>query len=89
MGVAIPHGKLDENTSFFIVIGIHHSGISWDSSNDRTLVRLIFLIGGPSNAPTEYLQLLSTLTHALKGDIYHNLLNANTVEEVMNVFEEV
>lgn len=89
MGIAVPHGKLDEDASFFIAIGIHNCGISWDNSNNGMLVRLIFLIGGPNNAPTEYLQLLSTLTHALKGEIYHNLLNASTVEEVMKVFEEV
>ncbi|WP_201456788.1 PTS sugar transporter subunit IIA [Chlamydia sp. 17-3921] len=86
MGVAIPHGKLDGRSEFFIAIGIHSQGILWDSI-DGALVRLIFLIGGPDNAPSEYLKLLSTLTHTLRDECRRQrLLKAKTVEEVLSVF---
>lgn len=86
MGVAIPHGKLENSSEFFIAIGIPSQGILWDSI-DGDLVRLVFLIGGPENAPLEYLKLLSTLTLVLRDESRRQgLLQAKTVEEVMNVF---
>ncbi|EPP34405.1 phosphoenolpyruvate-dependent sugar phosphotransferase system, EIIA 2 family protein [Chlamydia ibidis] len=89
MGVAIPHGKLESCSSFFLVIGIHHRGILWDAI-DGALVRLVFLIGGPSDAQGDYLRLLSNLTLFLRDDEHrHRLLQARTIEEVMNVFVEV
>lgn len=90
MGIAIPHGRLDqEDAPFFIAIGIHNHGVLWDAV-DGSLVRLIFLIGGPHNASAEYLQLLSTLTQVLRiEDVCQRLLSASTIEEVMNVFERL
>ena len=86
MGIAIPHGKLANCSNFFIVIGIHPQGILWDAI-DEALVRLIFLIGGPDNAQTKYLQLLSALTLSLKDESRRQkLLQVQTIEEVMNVF---
>jgi nitrogen PTS system EIIA component len=67
MGVAIPHAKLPGYETFFIAIGIHPKGIAWDSL-DGVPVRLIFLIGGPDDKQTEYLQLLSKLTLAIKDE---------------------
>ncbi|AAP97994.1 PTS fructose-specific enzyme IIBC component [Chlamydia pneumoniae TW-183] len=86
MGVAIPHGKLESCSNFFIAIGIHTQGILWDAI-DGALVRLVFLIGGPENAQAEYLKLLSTLTLSLREESRRQqLLQVNTIEEVMNVF---
>ncbi|ANH78179.1 PTS sugar transporter subunit IIA [Candidatus Chlamydia sanziniae] len=86
MGVAIPHGKLENCSSFFIAVGIHPRGILWDAI-DGALVRLIFLIGGPGNAQAEYLKLLSTLTLFLREDsCRQKLLQVKTIEEVMNIF---
>ncbi|BAE81430.1 phosphotransferase system mannitol/fructose-specific Pts IIA [Chlamydia felis Fe/C-56] len=86
MGVAIPHGKLNSCSDFFIAIGIHSQGILWDAI-DGALVRLVFLIGGPDNAQAEYLKLLSTLTLSLRDESRRQkLLQVTTIEEVMNVF---
>src|ERR1700733_2581258 len=65
MGVAVPHAKLPLYDEFFIVIGIQKQGIEWKAL-DGAPVRLIFLIGGPDDKQTEYLQLLSRLTLAIK-----------------------
>lgn len=67
MGVAIPHAKLTACDDFFLAIGIAHHGIEWGAL-DGAPVRAIFMIGGPDDKQTEYLQILSRLTFALKDE---------------------
>ncbi len=67
MGVAIPHAKLPGFDQFFIAIGILQKPVDWDSL-DHAPVRLIFMIGGPDDKQTEYLQILSSLTQAIKDE---------------------
>lgn len=67
MGVAIPHAKLSAYDDFFIAIGVLQKGIEWDAL-DGAPVRVIFMIGGPDDKQTEYLQILSRLTFALKDE---------------------
>lgn len=67
MGVAIPHAKLPDYNDFFICIGILNKGVDWQAI-DGAPVRLIFMIGGPDDKQTEYLQILSNLTMALKDE---------------------
>jgi PTS system nitrogen regulatory IIA component len=88
IGVAVPHAKLSELTDFFIVIGIQRQkGLDWNAL-DKTPVRLIFLIGGPENRQSEYLQILSQLTTAIKeADLRKELLKATTAEEVISLFQ--
>src|SRR5581483_9272088 len=64
MGVAIPHAKLSTYDNFFVTVGILSKGVDWQAL-DRAPVRLIFLIGGPDDKQTEYLQILSSLTMVL------------------------
>lgn len=67
MGVAIPHAKLPVYDDFFIAIGVLQKGVDWQAL-DQGPVRLIFMIGGPDDKQTEYLQILSKLTTALKDE---------------------
>ncbi|KIC76173.1 hypothetical protein DB42_EA00450 [Neochlamydia sp. EPS4] len=67
MGVAIPHAKLKGYESFFIAIGILQKGVDWNSL-DGSPVRIIIMIGGPDDKQTEYLQILSALTTAVKDE---------------------
>lgn len=67
MGVAIPHAKLTSFDDFFIAIGILQKGVEWKAL-DGAPVRVIFMIGGPDDKQTEYLQILSRLTFALKDE---------------------
>ena len=87
MGIAIPHAKLKKLSEFFIVIGIQkQKGLDWQSL-DHTPVRLIFLVGGPEEKQTEYLQLLSQLTHALKEEsLRKKLLSVTSSREVIDLF---
>lgn len=89
MGVAIPHAKIRDLSRFFIVVGIQQKkGLDWNAL-DKTPVRLIFMIGGPDDKQTEYLQILSLLTSAIRDmDLRKKLLTAQTGEEVLQLFSE-
>ncbi len=89
MGVAVPHAKLGALKDFFIAIGIERKkGIEWNAL-DKAPVRLIFLIGGPDNRQSEYLQILSQLTTAIKDvDLRKELLKARTAADAIALFEE-
>lgn len=67
MGVAIPHAKLPSYDQFFIALGVLQKPVNWYAL-DEAPVRLVFMIGGPDDKQTEYLQILSNLTHALKNE---------------------
>jgi PTS system nitrogen regulatory IIA component len=87
MGVAFPHAKLPGYEEFFIAIGVFTKGIDWQSL-DRIPIRLIFLIGGPSNKQTEYLQLLSQLTQLIKNEpIRKKMLTLNAPEEIIRLLK--
>lgn len=86
MGVAIPHAKLPVLDDFFIVIGVLKKGVDWKAL-DGTPVRLIFMIGGPDDKQTEYLQILSGLTAAIKGeDRRKKMAAATTPGELLALF---
>jgi nitrogen PTS system EIIA component len=88
MGVAIPHAKLPNYKDFFIAIGIQRQGIDWKSLDDLP-VQLIFMIGGPDNKQTPYLQILSQITTILKDESTRkNIVNATSPEEVIQIFRE-
>lgn len=88
MGVAIPHAKLPSLDHFFIVIGITQQGVDWNAL-DGAPVRLVFMIGGPDDKQTEYLQILSGITQAIKNeDRRKQLLSAKDPKEVMALLED-
>ena len=67
MGVAIPHAKLPSYNHFFITIGLLQKPVEWNAL-DGSPVKLIFMIGGPDDKQTEYLQILSSLTQGIKNE---------------------
>lgn len=87
MGVAIPHAKLSSYEDFFIAIGILNKGVEWHSL-DGSLVRLVFMIGGPDDKQTEYLQILSSLTSALKDEERRKkMLTLNSPDAIIELFQ--
>lgn len=86
MGAAIPHAKLTSYDDFFIAIGVLRKGLDWNSL-DGSPVRIIFLIGGPDDKQTEYLQILSKLTQVIKDDqIRKKMLTLNSPEDMIDLF---
>ncbi|WP_068469070.1 PTS sugar transporter subunit IIA [Candidatus Protochlamydia phocaeensis] len=89
MGVAIPHAKLPAYDHFFIAIGILQKPVDWQAL-DEAPVRLIFMIGGPDDKQTEYLQLLSSLTQAIKDeDKRKKLLNSTDPTDIIELFQTI
>ena len=87
MGVAIPHAKLADYDDFFIAIGILQKGVDWNAL-DHAPVRLIFMIGGPDDKQTEYLQILSSLTLAIKDEERRKkILTLNSPDGIINQFK--
>lgn len=101
MGVAIPHAKLPSFRHFFIAIGILQKGVDWNAL-DQAPVRLIFMIGGPEDKQTEYLQILSSLTLAIKDeelrkkilvsikdeDLQKKVLTLNSQQAIIGLFTQ-
>jgi len=87
MGTAIPHAKLTSYNDFFIAIGILNKGIDWNAL-DGSPVRLIFMIGGPDDKQTEYLQILSKLTLIIKDEkTRKKMLTLNSPQDMIDLFD--
>lgn len=84
MAVAIPHAKLASYDNFFISIAILSKGVDWNTI-DGTPVRIVFMIGGPDDKQTEYLQILSGITSAIKREeCRKRVINAKSADEVID-----
>lgn len=89
MGVAIPHAKLLHLQDFFIVLAVLRKPIHW-AALDGTGVRIVFMIGGPDDKQTEYLQILSQITHAIRNEeVRKKLVNSHQVSEVVELFKTI
>lgn len=89
MGVAIPHAKLPIYDDFFIAIAVLKEGVDWNAL-DEAPVRIVFMVGGPDDKQTQYLQILSMLTMAVKDEeCRKKLLQMDTAEAVVQLFETV
>lgn len=88
MGVAIPHAKFAAYDDFFISIGLLKQGVPWGSL-DGAPVRIIFMIGGPDDKQTEYLQILSAITIAIKDEERRKkMLTLNSPISMIELFEK-
>ena len=90
MGVAIPHAKLKEYSDFFLLIGIQKKkGINW-TSLDGSLVRIIFMIGGPEDNQNKYLKILSNLTSVIKDhSLRKQLVKMKTAKSIKDLFLKI
>lgn len=88
MGVAIPHAKLPIYSDFFIGIAVVHKGIEWHAIDDA-LVRIVFLIGGPDNRPTDYLKILSAITTSMSDEsLRRRLISASSSAAVAALIKQ-
>ncbi|MDF2576782.1 MAG: system protein [Chlamydiales bacterium] len=89
MGVAIPHAKLPIQQDFFVAIGIQKHGIEWQAI-DGLPVTIIFMVGGSEMQQTQYLQLLSKITMAIKDENRRKkMLQLNSAKEIVKLFQGV
>jgi len=87
--VAIPHAKLPEISEFFIIPAILSQNSNWDAI-DKQPVRLVFMIGGPSDRQTDYLKILSKITLVIKNPARRKaLMAAKDAKAVLSAFSEL
>ena len=63
--VALPHARTAAVTRLALAVGRATADIAFDAEHPR--VRLVFLIGTPKGAVTEYLKLVAALSRLLKN----------------------
>lgn len=89
LGVAIPHAKLSSIKDFFITVGILSQPVEWDAI-DKQPVKIVFLIGGPAESQSSYLQILAQLMLVIKNEsLLNKLKTAQSAAEVIKVFTEL
>ncbi|MCL6493638.1 MAG: PTS sugar transporter subunit IIA [Ignavibacterium sp.] len=87
-GFAIPHGKTDSVKEIIAAFGRKKDGIEYDAL-DGNPVNLIFLLVGRDTMISAHIKLLSRVSRMMnKDDFRLRLLNAETSDEIMNVFLE-
>ncbi len=87
-GFAIPHGKTDSVKETLAAFGRKKEGIDYDAL-DGNPVNLIFLLVGKETMISAHIKLLSRISRMMnKDDFRVRLLNAETSEDIMNVFLE-
>ncbi len=87
-GIALPHARSQGVKQLIIVFGRSLNGIDFDAL-DQNPVDLIFLIGTPKEDVGSYLKTLAQLSRLLKKEYFRKqLLNAQSAEEVIEIFEQ-
>ncbi len=80
LGLAIPHAKLRVVKDFLVGLGIHRTGVSFDSLDDEP-VHVLVMILGPDQRQDEYLKVLSRVTAFLK-DNREKLLGLDSADDI-------
>lgn len=87
-GFAIPHGKTDSVKEIIAAFGRKKDGIDYDAL-DGNPVNLIFLLVGKETMISAHIKLLSRVSRMMnKDDFRTRLLEAESAEDIMNVFLE-
>lgn len=88
--VAIPHGKSATVKQNGVAIVTLDHEIEWESlDNTGAKVVVLFAVGDNSEGAQEHLKMLAMFAKKLaKPDVIKQLLKANDIEDVMNIFEE-
>jgi mannitol/fructose-specific phosphotransferase system IIA component (Ntr-type) len=63
--VALPHARTDAVSQLVLAVARLKPGVAFDASHPR--VRLVFLIGTPRGAVTDYLRVVAALTRLLRN----------------------
>jgi PTS system nitrogen regulatory IIA component len=84
--IAIPHARVSFLQNFALAIGICKDGADWETL-DNEPVKIICLIAGPEDRPSEYLSYLSFITCILKEEQFRiNILNQPDKKNIVNIF---
>jgi len=67
LSLAIPHAKLRVVRDFIVGLGVHPTGVDFDSLDEEP-VRVLVMILGPDQRQDEYLKVLARVTAFLKDN---------------------
>jgi len=79
-GLAIPHAKLKGLRDFRVALGVHKTGVAFDSFDEKP-VRVLVMILAPEGRQEDYLHILRRVTAFLK-DKSERVLALGTSEEI-------
>ena len=83
LGLAIPHAKLRGIRDFVVALGIHPTGVNFDSLDEKP-VHVLVMILGPESQQEEYLKVLSRVTAFLK-DNRERLVGMQSAKEIFEL----
>lgn len=85
--VAIPHCKKNECKDFAIALGIHQTGIDFNSIDNKP-VKIVFLLVGPEENPGMHIRLLSRISRLIsKEQLRENLLKVSTTDDAYRLLK--
>lgn len=86
--IAIPHSKSEVVNKLGVVIGINQSEIPWETIDGKKIkIIIMFAVGKNKENFKEHLKMLSLFAKKLGDDeVVAKLLEANSVEEILNAF---
>jgi PTS system nitrogen regulatory IIA component len=84
-GIAIPHGKTDAVGQLVAAIGIHRTGVDFESMDGKP-AHLFILTLSPENRAGPHIQFLAEISKVLsRPNLREQLLAANTADEILNL----
>jgi mannitol/fructose-specific phosphotransferase system IIA component (Ntr-type) len=84
-GIAIPHARIEGIDRVFMIAGRTVKGIDFNSIDEQP-VHLVFMMLSPSNATSEYTQLLSSLSRIMSyEEIRSSLVETDDPEKFLDV----
>lgn len=87
-GMALPHARTQHIDKITIMMARLKEGIDFGAADGQN-VRLLFLLGTPLKAVSEYLAVLAKLSKILKNDkTREKILKATTPNEIRTILEE-
>ena len=87
-GFAIPHGKTNSVTDILAAFGKSETPIEYNSL-DGEPVHLLFLLIGKENLVAKHIKLLSRISRLMNNEEFRKkLINANSKESILKMFEE-
>jgi mannitol/fructose-specific phosphotransferase system IIA component (Ntr-type) len=82
--VAFPHARTEAVTRLFLLIGRSETGVSF--RRDRPVVHLVFLIGAPPHAVTDYLGCVACLAKCVRiPENRKTLMHAESPEAFLRI----
>ncbi len=87
-GFAIPHGKTNSISDIIAAFGKTKNPVDYDALDNQP-VHLVFLLVGKDNLVSKHIKLLSRISRMMNKDDFRNrLLEAGSVEEILDIFHK-